>query len=72
VDQRSVGRNISTKGVDGDVREDVTLLYKHPEGQLEGRTRGVDGLGSMTITFFSSVAHLLMLRSLQLLLSRRS
>ncbi|XP_072241446.1 protein-glutamine gamma-glutamyltransferase 2-like [Leuresthes tenuis] len=37
VDQRSVGRNISTKSVYGDVREDVTLLYKHPEGSEKER-----------------------------------
>ncbi|XP_075998738.1 protein-glutamine gamma-glutamyltransferase 2 [Genypterus blacodes] len=32
VDQRSVGRNISTKSVYGDHREDVTVHYKYPEG----------------------------------------
>ncbi|XP_007553248.1 protein-glutamine gamma-glutamyltransferase 2 [Poecilia formosa] len=37
VDQRNVGRNISTKSVYGDVREDVTLLYKYPEGSVEER-----------------------------------
>ncbi|KAM4573912.1 protein-glutamine gamma-glutamyltransferase 2-like [Odontesthes bonariensis] len=37
VDQRGVGRNISTKSVYGDVREDVTLLYKYPEGSEKER-----------------------------------
>lgn len=37
VDQRSVGRNISTKSVYGDHREDVTLLYKYPEGSKKER-----------------------------------
>lgn len=32
VDQRGVGKNISTKSVYGDNREDVTLHYKYPEG----------------------------------------
>nr|XP_046251220.1 protein-glutamine gamma-glutamyltransferase 2 [Scatophagus argus] len=31
-DQGSIGRNISTKSVYGDHREDVTLHYKYPEG----------------------------------------
>lgn len=31
-----MGRNISTKSVYGDRREDVTGHYKYPEGQLEG------------------------------------
>ncbi|XP_041852000.1 protein-glutamine gamma-glutamyltransferase 2-like [Melanotaenia boesemani] len=37
VDQRSVGRNISTKSVYDDSREDVTLLYKYPEGSKKER-----------------------------------
>ncbi|XP_047203010.1 protein-glutamine gamma-glutamyltransferase 2 [Girardinichthys multiradiatus] len=37
VDQRSVGRNISTKSIYGNGREDVTLLYKYPEGSKEER-----------------------------------
>lgn len=37
VDQSSVGRNISTKSVYGDYREDVTLLYKYPEGSQKER-----------------------------------
>uniref|UniRef100_A0A3B5A9W9 protein-glutamine gamma-glutamyltransferase n=1 Tax=Stegastes partitus TaxID=144197 RepID=A0A3B5A9W9_9TELE len=37
VDQSSVGRNISTKSVYGDHREDVTLHYKYPEGSRKER-----------------------------------
>ncbi|XP_012718407.2 protein-glutamine gamma-glutamyltransferase 2 [Fundulus heteroclitus] len=37
VDQRTVGRNISTKSIYGDIREDVTLLYKYPEGSAKER-----------------------------------
>ncbi|RVE72107.1 hypothetical protein OJAV_G00058570 [Oryzias javanicus] len=37
VDQSSVGRKISTKSVYGDNREDITLLYKYPEGSHEER-----------------------------------
>lgn len=37
MDQRTVGRNISTKSVYGDFREDITLLYKYPEGQRLSR-----------------------------------
>ncbi|XP_028263237.1 protein-glutamine gamma-glutamyltransferase 2-like [Parambassis ranga] len=37
VDQSSVGRNISTKSVYGDYREDVTLHYKYPEGSKQER-----------------------------------
>uniref|UniRef100_A0A8C7ZC97 protein-glutamine gamma-glutamyltransferase n=1 Tax=Oryzias sinensis TaxID=183150 RepID=A0A8C7ZC97_9TELE len=33
VDQKSVGRKISTKSVYGDFREDLTVLYKYPEGE---------------------------------------
>lgn len=36
-DQRSVGRNISTKSVYGNGREDVTCNYKYPEGSLKER-----------------------------------
>ncbi|XP_041795418.1 protein-glutamine gamma-glutamyltransferase 2 [Chelmon rostratus] len=36
-DQGSVGRNISTKSVYGDYREDVTLHYKYPEGSKKER-----------------------------------
>lgn len=32
-DQGNVGRNISTKSVFGEAREDVTWLYKYPEGR---------------------------------------
>ncbi|KAK2918158.1 hypothetical protein Q8A73_004904 [Channa argus] len=37
VDQSNVGRNISTKSVYGDNREDLTLDYKYPEGSLKER-----------------------------------
>lgn len=37
VDQSTVGRNISTKSVYGDHREDVTLHYKYPEGSRKER-----------------------------------
>ncbi|XP_068458585.1 protein-glutamine gamma-glutamyltransferase 2 [Clinocottus analis] len=37
VDQASVGRNISTKSVYGNQREDVTLHYKYPEGSQKER-----------------------------------
>uniref|UniRef100_A0A8D0D1U1 protein-glutamine gamma-glutamyltransferase n=1 Tax=Sander lucioperca TaxID=283035 RepID=A0A8D0D1U1_SANLU len=37
VDQSGVGRNISTKSVYGDYRDDVTLHYKYPEGSKEER-----------------------------------
>ncbi|XP_075938352.1 protein-glutamine gamma-glutamyltransferase 2-like [Anarhichas minor] len=37
VDQASVGRNISTKSVYGNQREDVTLQYKYPEGSKKER-----------------------------------
>uniref|UniRef100_A0A3Q1IFC6 protein-glutamine gamma-glutamyltransferase n=1 Tax=Anabas testudineus TaxID=64144 RepID=A0A3Q1IFC6_ANATE len=37
VDQSGVGRNISTKSVYGDQREDVTLHYKYPEGSTKER-----------------------------------
>ncbi|XP_029010677.1 protein-glutamine gamma-glutamyltransferase 2 [Betta splendens] len=37
VDVASVGKNISTKSVYGDQREDVTLNYKYPEGSKEER-----------------------------------
>uniref|UniRef100_A0A7N9AL23 protein-glutamine gamma-glutamyltransferase n=1 Tax=Mastacembelus armatus TaxID=205130 RepID=A0A7N9AL23_9TELE len=37
VDQSGVGKNISTKSVYGDHREDVTLHYKYPEGSKEER-----------------------------------
>ncbi|KAM3609331.1 uncharacterized protein V6R79_013113 [Siganus canaliculatus] len=36
-DHASVGRNISTKSVYGEFREDVTLQYKYPEGSREER-----------------------------------
>lgn len=32
-----MGRNISTKSVFGNVREDVTLDYKYPEGESQRR-----------------------------------
>lgn len=32
VNSTTVGRNISTKGVYGDYREDITANYKYPEG----------------------------------------
>ncbi|KAM6937937.1 protein-glutamine gamma-glutamyltransferase 2 [Xenentodon cancila] len=37
VDQETVGKNISTKSCYGDFREDVTLLYKYPEGSKKER-----------------------------------
>ncbi|XP_029378888.1 protein-glutamine gamma-glutamyltransferase 2 [Echeneis naucrates] len=37
VDQQSVGRNISTKSIYGNHREDVTLQYKYPEGSEKER-----------------------------------
>ncbi|XP_008309346.1 protein-glutamine gamma-glutamyltransferase 2 [Cynoglossus semilaevis] len=37
VDHSVVGRNISTKSVYGDIREDVTLQYKYPEGSKKER-----------------------------------
>lgn len=37
-DHKSVGRNISTKSVFGDSREDVTQDYKYPEGRSERRS----------------------------------
>ncbi|XP_063052957.1 protein-glutamine gamma-glutamyltransferase 2-like [Engraulis encrasicolus] len=37
VDKTSVGCNISTKSVYGDQREDVTALYKYPEGSAKER-----------------------------------
>ncbi|XP_063052431.1 protein-glutamine gamma-glutamyltransferase 2-like [Engraulis encrasicolus] len=37
VDKYSVGCNISTKSVYGDQREDVTALYKYPEGSAKER-----------------------------------
>lgn len=32
LNQKTVGRNISTKSVYGDYREDITKHYKYPEG----------------------------------------
>nr|XP_019957689.1 PREDICTED: protein-glutamine gamma-glutamyltransferase 2-like [Paralichthys olivaceus] len=37
VDQSGVGKNISTKSLYGDYREDVTLHYKYPEGSKKER-----------------------------------
>ncbi|XP_037307040.2 protein-glutamine gamma-glutamyltransferase 2-like [Pungitius pungitius] len=37
VDHTAVGRNISTKSVYGNQREDVTLRYKYPEGSMKER-----------------------------------
>ncbi|XP_034032841.1 protein-glutamine gamma-glutamyltransferase 2 [Thalassophryne amazonica] len=37
VDESTVGRNISTKSVYGDHREDVTRHYKYPEGSKQER-----------------------------------
>ncbi|XP_061535440.1 protein-glutamine gamma-glutamyltransferase 2-like [Phycodurus eques] len=37
VNQASIGRNISTKSVFGNRREDVTLEYKYPEGSKKER-----------------------------------
>lgn len=34
VNHTNVGRNISTKSVYGDYREDITANYKYPEGIL--------------------------------------
>uniref|UniRef100_A0A668T8E5 Transglutaminase-like domain-containing protein n=1 Tax=Oreochromis aureus TaxID=47969 RepID=A0A668T8E5_OREAU len=43
VDHATVGRNISTKSVYGDFRDDVTLHYKYPEGYVrEGGRRVTD------------------------------
>ena len=36
--KRSVGTHISTKEVGGFRREDITYLYKYPEGSTEERT----------------------------------
>ena len=46
-DEQSIGKNISTKAVGMDAREDVTSHYKHPEG---GR-----GLGRERWRFFELV-----------------
>lgn len=35
VNQKTVGRKISTKSVYGDYREDITAHYKYPEGENE-------------------------------------
>lgn len=32
VEERAVGHHLSTKAVGSNAREDVTYLYKHPEG----------------------------------------
>ncbi|XP_059190792.1 protein-glutamine gamma-glutamyltransferase 2 [Centropristis striata] len=37
VDQATVGRNISTKSVYGNHRDDITLQYKYPEGSKKER-----------------------------------
>uniref|UniRef100_A0A3P9DJP5 Transglutaminase 2, like n=1 Tax=Maylandia zebra TaxID=106582 RepID=A0A3P9DJP5_9CICH len=37
LDQTTVGRNISTKSVYGDFRDDVTVQYKYPEGSKKER-----------------------------------
>ncbi|KAF0041479.1 hypothetical protein F2P81_007377 [Scophthalmus maximus] len=37
VDQSGVGKSISTKSVNGDFRQDVTLHYKYPEGSTKER-----------------------------------
>ena len=37
VNKKTVGRNISTKSVYGDTREDVTAHYKYPEGDPVNR-----------------------------------
>ncbi|KAI1890023.1 hypothetical protein AGOR_G00168950 [Albula goreensis] len=37
LNQRTVGRNISTKSVYGEQREDITYLYKYPEGSRKER-----------------------------------
>ncbi|KAG5273605.1 hypothetical protein AALO_G00153350 [Alosa alosa] len=37
VNKRTVGRNISTKSVYGDYREDITAHYKYPEGSEKER-----------------------------------
>uniref|UniRef100_A0A668T956 Transglutaminase-like domain-containing protein n=1 Tax=Oreochromis aureus TaxID=47969 RepID=A0A668T956_OREAU len=43
LDHATVGRNISTKSVYGDFRDDVTLHYKYPEGYVrEGGRRVTD------------------------------
>uniref|UniRef100_A0A668TAH5 Transglutaminase-like domain-containing protein n=1 Tax=Oreochromis aureus TaxID=47969 RepID=A0A668TAH5_OREAU len=40
LDHATVGRNISTKSVYGDFRDDVTLHYKYPEGERSVREGG--------------------------------
>ncbi|XP_030621148.1 protein-glutamine gamma-glutamyltransferase 2-like [Chanos chanos] len=37
LNSKIVGRNISTKGVHGDYREDITDQYKYPEGSVKER-----------------------------------
>ncbi|KAG7468691.1 hypothetical protein MATL_G00145710 [Megalops atlanticus] len=37
LNKQTVGRNISTKSVYGDQREDITKLYKYPEGSVKER-----------------------------------
>ncbi|XP_078501069.1 protein-glutamine gamma-glutamyltransferase K isoform X1 [Lissotriton helveticus] len=37
VEERAVGHRISTKAVGSNAREDITHLYKHPEGSAEER-----------------------------------
>ncbi|XP_035275703.1 protein-glutamine gamma-glutamyltransferase 2 [Anguilla anguilla] len=37
VNQRTIGRSISTKSIYGDWREDITDLYKYPEGSTKER-----------------------------------
>ncbi|CDQ73560.1 unnamed protein product [Oncorhynchus mykiss] len=37
LNQKTVGRNISTKSVYGDYREDITKHYKYPEGSVKER-----------------------------------
>ncbi|XP_053558347.1 protein-glutamine gamma-glutamyltransferase K [Bombina bombina] len=37
VEERAVGHHISTKAVGSNAREDITYLYKHPEGSAEER-----------------------------------
>ncbi|XP_075067252.1 protein-glutamine gamma-glutamyltransferase K [Mixophyes fleayi] len=37
VEERAVGHNISTKAVGSNAREDITYLYKHPEGSAAER-----------------------------------
>lgn len=57
-DQRNVGRNISTKSVYGDFREDITLLYKYPEGQRLSREKILESKTDTIITVYLRTSYL--------------